>query len=94
MMNMTYGKREQQNMNQSSATCAACQKQKYQLKPKKSRLMKGQTFLVCNSCFENGYEPRWLVIVVGQDQGKEAVRDYLLNKKYSGPEITAAELLK
>lgn len=83
-------------MNQTSNTgvCAVCQKQKFQLRPKKSKLMNGQVFFVCNPCFDAKAEPRWLIILIGQRDGQEAVRDFLLNKKYIGPDITAAELLK
>lgn len=49
---------------------------------------------LCNNCFTNKYEPRWLVILVGQSEGIEAVQDYLLTKKYVGEEISAVDLVK
>jgi len=49
---------------------------------------------LCNDCFTNKYEPRWLVILVGQDEGAAAVQDYLLNHKYVGEEIPAVDLVK
>jgi hypothetical protein len=49
---------------------------------------------VCNDCFENKYEPRWLVIITAQEDGVSAVQDFLINKKYIGNEIPAVDLIK
>lgn len=49
---------------------------------------------VCNDCFVNKYEPRWLVIITAQDAGIEAVQDYLVNHRYVGEEIPAVDLVK
>jgi hypothetical protein len=49
---------------------------------------------VCNDCFENKYEPRWLIIITGQNEGMEKIADYLLHHKYVGDEIAAADLVK
>lgn len=91
---MTYGKRGQLTTNQSNgARCAVCQKNKFQLRNRKSKL-NGQPMFVCNDCFTNKYEPRWLVIITAQDSGIEAVQDYLVNHKYVGDEIPAVDLVK
>jgi hypothetical protein len=91
---MTYGKREQLNTNQTTgAKCAVCQKNKFQLRNRKSKL-NGQPMFVCNDCFTNKYEPRWLVIITAQDEGLSAVHDYLVNHKYVGTEIPAVDLVK
>lgn len=82
-------------MNQkSSMVCTVCQKHKYQLKARKSKLNPGMQMYLCNDCFVGKYEPRWLVILVGQDQGIDAVSDHLLNRRYVGEEITAVDLVK
>jgi hypothetical protein len=70
-----------------------CQKNKFQLRNRKSKL-NGQPMFVCNDCFTNKYEPRWLIIITAQDEGIEAVQDYLLNRKYVGDEIPAVDLVK
>lgn len=49
---------------------------------------------VCNECFTGKFEPRWLIIITAQDDGIEAVQDYLLNHKYVGDEIPAVDLVK
>lgn len=82
-------------MNQTSggAKCAVCQKNKFQLRNRKSKL-NGQPMFVCNDCFTNKYEPRWLVIITAQDAGIEAVQDYLIHHRYVGAEIPAVDLVK
>lgn len=90
-----FGKIEQLSLNQkSSMVCTVCQKHKHQLRPRKSKLSPGMQMYLCNNCFTNKYEPRWLVILVGQSEGIEAVQDYLLTKKYVGEEISAVDLVK
>lgn len=80
-------------MQANSGKCASCAKLKHQLRVRKSKLS-GNKMFVCNDCFENKYEPRWLIIVTGQSDGPASVRDFLLNRKYVGAEITAVDLLK
>lgn len=91
---MNYGKKGQSTLSQNSLVCTVCQKHKNQLRPRKSKLMPGMQMYLCNNCFENRYEPRWLVIMVAQEDGHEAVRDYLINHKYVGDEIPAVDLIK
>lgn len=77
----------------SGAKCAVCQKNKHQLRNRRSRLNNRPMF-VCNDCFAGKYEPRWLIILTAQDEGVAAVQDYLLNHKYVGAEIPAVDLIK
>lgn len=94
MKNMNFGRNGQLITNQNSMICTVCQKHKNQLRPRKSKLNPGMQMYLCNECFANKYEPRWLVILVGQDEGATAVQEYLLNHKYVGEEIPAADLVK
>lgn len=93
MTTMTYGKREQSTMTTTGTKCAVCAKNKFQLRRRISKLS-GQQMFVCNDCFDNKYEPRWLIIITGQADGIDAVSDYLLHHKYVGEEIPAADLVK
>lgn len=97
MTTMSSGRREQLNLTpttNSKMICTSCQKHKYQLRTRKSKL-NGMQMYLCNGCFENKYEPRWLVIIVAQeDKDDPVVRDCLLNHKYVGSEIPAADLIK
>lgn len=92
---MTYGKREQLTTNQTTtgAKCAVCQQNRYQLRNRKSKL-NGQQMFVCNDCFNGKLEPRWLIIITAQDEGVQAVQDFLVNRKYVGAEIPAVDLVK
>lgn len=48
---------------------------------------------MCDGCIELKFEPRWLVIITGRQNGPESVREFVLKKKYVGDEISASELL-
>lgn len=93
MTTMTFGKTGQQSMT-TGTKCAVCAKNKFQLRRRVSKLS-GQQMFVCNDCFDNKYEPRWLIIIVGQGEGgMEKIADYLLHHRYVGEEIPAADLVK
>ena len=72
--------------------CYSCNKTKNKLSIKKSTLV-SINLLMCESCILSKFEPRWLIILTGRQQGAEVVREFVLKKKYVGEEITASELL-
>jgi hypothetical protein len=72
--------------------CYSCNKTKNQLTMKKSTLV-SINLLMCESCILSKFEPRWLIILTGRQQGADSVREFVLKKKYVGQEITASELL-
>jgi hypothetical protein len=72
--------------------CYSCNKTKNQLSVKKSILMP-ISLLMCETCVSSKYEPRWLVIVAGRQNGAESVREFILKKRYVGTDISASELL-
>lgn len=72
--------------------CYSCNKTKNKLTMKKSTLV-SINLLMCESCISSKFEPRWLIILAGRQQGAELVREFVLKKKYVGDEITASELL-
>jgi protein-arginine kinase activator protein McsA len=74
--------------------CQSCDKQRNELHVKKSRLMAGMTLNLCNECIETKKEPRFLIILTGRLEGSQFVADYIKNRRYCGPEITARELVK
>lgn len=96
MTTMTLSGKGTMNLTQTTnkVVCAVCQKYKHQLRPRKSKLNPGMQMYLCNDCFNGKYEPRWLIILVGQSQGLDAVKNYLLNKQYVGAEILASDLIK
>ena len=72
--------------------CYSCNKTKNKLNAKKSSLLP-INLLMCETCINEKFEPRWVIILAGRQYGSEAVRDFVLKKKYVGPDIAASELL-
>lgn len=73
--------------------CYSCGKQKNRLHPKKSDIISGVTVLMCQSCIDAGYEPRWVIILGGRQNGPAHVKDYVSRHRYIGAEILAHELI-
>lgn len=73
--------------------CYSCNKQKNQLEPKKSDLLHGVDLLLCLTCLESKFEPRWIIVLAGRQNGADFVRDYVVKRRYFGEEILANELL-
>jgi hypothetical protein len=73
--------------------CYSCSKQKNELDPKKSDIIKGITLLMCQTCVEEKLEPRWVIVLGGRQNGPESVRDYIIKRRYLGKTITAEELI-
>jgi len=55
--------------------------------------MEGVVVLMCTTCIEAKFEPRWLVVIAGRQKGPEFVRDYVIKRRYIGKIITAEELI-
>lgn len=73
--------------------CYSCGKQKNKLHAKDSDIIKGVTVLMCQSCIDAGYEPRWIVVLGGRQNGPDSVKNYVVKRKYFGAEISAHELI-
>lgn len=73
--------------------CYSCGASKYQLHPVKSVLVPGNTLLMCQTCIDSKYEPRWIIILAGRTYGIERVRDFILKRRYLGKEIFATDLI-
>jgi hypothetical protein len=48
---------------------------------------------MCETCITSKFEPRWVVILAGRQLGSDAVKEFIIKKKYIGNEIAASELL-
>ena len=77
-----------------TALCQSCNKQKAQLKSRRSRLEPGVQLLICQSCIDSKFEPRWLIILHGRQNGANSVATYISKRRYIGNEISAAELIR
>jgi hypothetical protein len=74
--------------------CQVCDQHRAELHARKSRLMAGMTLTLCNDCINAKREPRFLIILVGRQEGPAKVADYIRTRRYCGKEITARELVK
>lgn len=72
--------------------CYSCNKSKNKLNMKRSTLFP-INLLMCETCIMSKYEPRWVIILSGRQNGSESVREFILKKRYEGAEISASELL-
>ena len=72
--------------------CYSCNKSKNQLHARKSSLLP-INLLMCETCVNSKFEPRWVIILSGRSHGPDYVRDFVLKRKYVGNEISASELL-
>lgn len=72
--------------------CYSCNKSKNKLSAKKSTLF-NINLLMCESCINEKYEPRWVIVLSGRQNGPDSVKEIILKRRYLGNEITASELL-
>jgi hypothetical protein len=73
--------------------CYSCGKQKNELQPKKSDIIDGVMLFMCQLCLDSKFEPRWVIILSGRQNGAESVRDYIIKRRYVGRTIDAEELI-
>jgi len=48
---------------------------------------------MCQSCIDSKFEPRWVIILGGRQNGAESVRDYIVKRRYVGRPISAEEVI-
>lgn len=72
--------------------CYSCNKSKNNLVMRKSVLLPINLF-ICETCTVSKFEPRWVIILSGRQNGLEHIKDYILKKKYIGKEIAATEVI-
>lgn len=73
--------------------CYSCNKQKEQLHPKKSELLDGVISLMCQTCIDSKFEPRWVIVLAARSKGADIVKDFIIKRRYIGNDILANELL-
>lgn len=73
--------------------CYSCNKQKNGLHPKKSELLHGVISLLCQTCIDAKYEPRWVIVLAARSKGADTVREFIIKRRYLGNEILANELI-
>jgi NMD protein affecting ribosome stability and mRNA decay len=73
--------------------CYSCGKQKNDLISKKSTLLHGINLFMCQTCIDNKYEPRWVIILAARSNDPNYVREYIVKRRYVGNEISGSELI-
>lgn len=73
--------------------CYSCGKQKNEVHPKKSEILDGVTSLMCQTCIDSKFEPRWIIVLGGRQKGADSVRDFIVKRRYLGNDILAHELI-
>ena len=73
--------------------CQSCNKSKFQLHSMRSNIMKEINLTMCQTCIDNRFEPRWVIILAARSLGSAAVKDYIINKRYAGEQITGVEII-
>ena len=48
---------------------------------------------MCQSCIDSKFEPRWVIILSGRQNGADSVREYIIKRLYIGKTITDEELI-
>lgn len=72
--------------------CYSCNKTKNKLNLKRSLLLPINLFM-CQTCIDEKFEPKWVIVVAGRQNGHESVKEFIQKRRYVGEEITASELL-
>jgi hypothetical protein len=72
--------------------CYSCNKTKNKLNAKRSSLLP-INLLMCETCMNAKFEPRWVVILAGRQNGMDFVKEFVVKKKYVGNDISASELI-
>lgn len=81
------------NVEDDEMVCSSCDQPKNKLFAKKSKLVGGATLFMCQTCLDNGYEPRWAIILAGRTAGVASIRQYIIQGLYVGEKISASEIV-
>lgn len=73
--------------------CYSCGKQKNELSLRKSSIIPGVNLMLCQSCIDSKFEPRWVIILAARQNGASSVRDFIIKRRYIGQEILGNEIV-
>lgn len=71
--------------------CESCSKQKQAIKKVASKLLP-KSLLLCDTCINQNFEPRYIVILAHMGGVTKAI-DFIRSRKYLGEEIKLSEVL-
>jgi hypothetical protein len=70
--------------------CQSCKYPKANLSKVNSKLLASIAIMICSDCKKRQFEPRHIIILAARS-GVD-VREYVVNRKYCGDELTAMEV--
>lgn len=74
--------------------CQSCGDQKMSLRKIKSSLIKTMELIMCASCINSKFEPRFIVILAARTGGNtDNVKRIIIDRRYLGAEIPASDIL-
>lgn len=79
-------------MMSNAMRCTSCNKQKAELKEKKSKLLPDVTMRLCQDCLTNKREPRGYIVLAGRERGLDYISYWIKGNRYIGEPITVREL--
>lgn len=77
-------------MNRS--TCQCCNMPRAELKNYKSKLI-NMKLIMCATCIDSKFEPRFVIILTARSKGIEAVKEYINKHRYVGDPIHAKDIV-
>jgi hypothetical protein len=78
----------------SELLCQSCREQKLTLRKVRSALIKSMDILMCMTCIDKKYEPRYLIILSIRSIGlSDSTKKIIHERRYLGEEISAADIL-
>ena len=80
--------------DEQRGVCSSCQKPRYRLRMRKSKLLPNAQLMLCDECFDQKKEPRAAVVMVGRQFGIDAIADYIKHRRYVGDPILVSEIIR
>ena len=76
----------------NTTTCQCCNMARAELRAYKSKLI-NMKLVMCNTCIDAKFEPRFVIILTARRHGIDAVKDYINKHKYVGAPIYATDIV-
>lgn len=73
--------------------CESCGKSKNSLKRIPSKLIPGMFIIICSTCIQDNFEPRFIIILAYNQKVTDLVKKYILEHRYHGATIALGDVL-
>lgn len=79
-------------ISNSQMLCQSCNQQKFKLERMQSKLITSMELNLCLSCKQQGFEPKYIIIIAYRS-GISLANEFIRKRKYSGEEISARDIV-